>query len=313
MQVAEQVITWLLEGDPSIAYQTKRDLLGIDEADLQTTQRRIAKEGWGKAFLDQQRPDGHWGRGAYQPKWICTHYTLFDLKILAISRDNPACRKATGLLLASKKGCDGGLNYARTIPFSDICINGMILNMASYFTPESDSLGQIVDYILEHQFKDGGWNCMYYKGATHSSVHSTLGVIEGLIEYGKGSSRYRNAERRKAVSEGLEFLLRHKLYKSESTDEPFDLKLKNLSFPYRWRYDILRALEAFVMVGANHDERMADAINEIVKKRRSDGTWSLQPKHPGQTHFEMEKVGKPSRWNTLRALKVLKHFKVDSA
>ena len=109
------------------------------------------------------------------------------------------------------------------------------------------------------------------------------------------------------------FLLRHKLYKSESTDEPFDLKLKNLSFPYRWRYDILRALEAFVMVGANYDERMADAIDEIVKKRRSDGTWPLQAKHPGQTHFEMEKVGKPSRWNTLRALKVLKHFKVDSA
>jgi hypothetical protein len=311
MQKADEIASWLLEGDPSIVFQTKRDLLGVARGSLETAQRKISREGWGKAFLDRQNADGHWGRGAYQPKWICTHYTLQDLKTLAISPDNPGCRKATELLLASKTGADGGVNYARTVAYSDVCINGMLLNIASYFTPESSKLNQIVDYILERQFEDGGWNCMYYLGATHSSVHTTIGVLEGLIEYGLTRSKYRSKERANATSEGLEFLLRHRLYKSERTGEPFDPKMQKLSFPYRWKYDILRALEAFVAAKAPYDERMTDAMNELLKKRRPDCTWLLQSKHPGQTHFEMEKVGKPSRWNTLRVLRTLKHFHMD--
>ena len=311
MKKADAVAGWLLQGDPSIVFQTKRDLLGASRSELEAAQRKISREGWGKAFLDRQNADGHWGRGAYQPKWICTHYSLQDLKTLAIRPDDPGCRKATELLLASKTGADGGINYARTISYSDVCINGMLLSIASYFTPESGKLNQIVDYILDRQFEDGGWNCEYYRGAKHSSVHSTIGVIEGLIEYGLTSSRYRNKERSKAIAEGLEFFLRHRLYRSERTGEPIDLKMLKLSFPYRWRYDILRALEAFVSARAPYDERMTDAMNEVLKKRRSDGTWPLQSKHPGQTHFEMEKAGEASRWNTLRALRVQKHFRMD--
>ena len=309
MQIADEISTWLLAGDPSIAYQTKRDLLDASESAQRAAQKRISREGWGRAFLERQRPDGHWGRGAYQPKWICTHYTLMDLKTLAIGRDNPECRKATNLFLSSKPGADGGLNYARTVAFSDICINGMILNMASYFAPESNALYHLIDYILSHQFEDGGWNCMYYQGAKHSSVHSTIGVIEGLIEFRKTASRYRYAELENSISKGLEFLLRHKLYKSERTGEPFDRKMLKLSFPCRWKYDILRAIEAFVSAEAPYDDRMLDAMDVIIKKRRTDGTWPLQAKHPGQIHFEMEKVGTASRWNTLRVLRVCRHYK----
>src|SRR5512137_366035 len=117
MKFAEEIIDWLLDGDPAIAYQTMRDILESPERKQRAAQREIARRGWGKAFLERQNQDGHWGRGAYQPKWICTHYTLMDLKTLGIDRANSACRKAADLLLASRQGVDGGLNYARTVEY----------------------------------------------------------------------------------------------------------------------------------------------------------------------------------------------------
>ena len=307
----ERTITnWLLDGDPAIVYQTQRDLLHLPQAKLRRAQQAIARGGWGRALLDQQRQDGHWGRGAYQPKWISTHYTLLDLKTLGVSSENKACRKALGLLLASKTGLDGGINYAKTIPYSDVCINGMLLSMASYFLPRSASLHPIVDYLLQRQFQDGGWNCLYYKEATHSSFHSAIGVLEGLAEYQRAGDSYRQAEVRRSINAGLEFLLVHRLCRSHTTGKLVDPKMLCLSFPSRWKYDILRALELFSQVGAPYDERMSEAIDVLQKRRLPDGRWPLQMKHPGQTHFEMERVGKPSRWNTLRATRVLEHFKL---
>lgn len=311
MQIALELTEWLLAGDPSIVYQTQRDLLGYAVAKLRPVQRRIALEGWGKLFLDKQRSDGHWGRGPYQPKWICTHYTLMDLKNLGIDPENAQCRKATLQLLSIKNGKDGGINYARTVEYSDVCVNGMILNMAAYFAPEAGELAGVVDYILAHQFDDGGWNCEYYLGATHSSVHSTIGILEGLSQYKSSGLKYRREEAGRSIGEGIEFLLRHRLFKSETTGAPIDPKMMKFSYPYRWKYDVLRALELLAAEGIGYDERMADGLELVLLKRRSDGKWSLQQKHPGQIHFEMEQVGKPSRWNTLRALKVLNHFQVS--
>lgn len=310
MQIASDLTEWLLAGDLSIVYQTQRDLLGFPESKLRPVQRRIALEGWGKSFLDRQGPDGHWGRGPYQPKWICTHYTLMDLKNLGIESENAQCRKATRQLLSIKTGKDGGVNYARTVEYSDVCINGMILNMAAYFVPEAGELVGLVDYILGHQFKDGGWNCEYYLGATHSSVHSTIGILEGLSQYKSSDLKHRREEVGRSIGKGIEFLLRHRLFKSETTGTPIDPKMTKFSYPYRWKYDVLRSLELLAEDGIGYDERMADGIEHLLHKRRSDGKWLLQQKHPGQTHFEMEEVGKPSRWNTLRALKVLAHFRV---
>ncbi len=311
MQIASEITEWLLAGDPSIVYQTRRDLLGIPVAKLRSLQIRIALEGWGKSFLEKQRSDGHWGRGPYQPKWICTHYTLLDLKNLGMAPDSSQCRKAAELLLSCKRGKDGGINYARTIEYSDVCINGMILNMVAYFVADSEKLPSLIDYILNHHFKDGGWNCQYYEGATHSSVHSTIGILEGLSQYKSSGVRYKRAEVERAVGAGIEFLLRHRLFRSEKTGAPIDPKMLKISYPCRWKYDVLRALELLVEEKVRYDERMADGIEVLLQKRRSDGRWPLQQRHPGQTHFEMEEVGKPSRWNTLRALKVLGHFQIS--
>jgi hypothetical protein len=159
--------------------------------------------------------------------------------------------------------------------------------------------------------KDGGFNCYSNrKSAIHSSMHSTISVLEGILEYAKNGYGYRLEELQDAEDKSRTFLLQHKLFRSDRTGTIIDKKMLMLSYPSRWRYDILRALDYFRLSEIEYDSRMDDAVDVLLKKRRADNKWPLQARHPGQTHFEMEKTGKPSRWNTLRALRVLKYFDV---
>ena len=301
-----QLISWLLTGDVSIQYQTHRDLLGTERPDLQ---ERIATEGWGAQFLSKRQPEGHWGQRFYQPKWISSHYTLLDLRHLSPSPENKVIRQAILQVLQTHKGEDGGILCRVGGDRSDICVNGMLLNYASYFGAKEDELKSIVDFLLAEYMPDGGFNCNSNGiGAVHSSVHTTLSVLEGILEYKKSGHRYRLEELQAAGKTAREFLLQHKLFRSHRTGEIFDKKMLMLSYPSRWKYDILRALDYFQFAGIGFDPRMQDALDVLNNKRRKDGTWPVQAKHAGQTHFEMEKTGEPSRWNTLRAMRVLKHF-----
>jgi hypothetical protein len=303
------MINWLLDGDVSIQYQVHRDLLGVEKKSLKD---RIAKEGWGKAFLSRRRKDGHWGIRFYQPKWISTHYTLLDLKHFGISPSNKECRQTIEMVLKENKSPDGGLNPHTEISDSDVCINGMGLNYACYFGADENDLRSIVDFILSQQLKDGGFNCRLNRsGAVHSSLHSTISVLEGILEYKNNGYKYRIKELKSVEQASREFILQHKLFRSHRTGEIIDKKMLMLSYPSRWKFDILRALDHFQFAGVKYESRMDDAIQVLLKKRRSDGTWPLQAKHPGQVHFNMEVTGKPSRWNTLRALRVLKHFGIS--
>lgn len=305
----EKIINWLLEGDVSIQYQVHRDLLSVHREDLRN---RIASEGWGFKYLSFQKGNGHWGRKFYQPKWTSTHYTLLDLKNLGISPKNPKIRRTIIMLLEQEKGEDGGINPSGTIKNSDVCLNGMVLNYSSYFRVNETELKSIVDFLISQQMKDGGFNChSNRKGAVHSSLHTTLSVAEGIFEYLKNGYKYRISELQKAEQESREFILQHRLFKSDRTGEIINKKMLMLSYPSRWRYDILRALDYFKFAGVDYDNRIDNAIEVLLKKRRKDGKWPLQTKHPGQTHFDMEEVGKPSRWNTLRALRVLGHFRIN--
>lgn len=299
---------WLLEGDVSIQYQTRRDLLGADQKKLRD---RIAREGWGCEFLSRRRGDGHWGRSFYQPKWTSTHYTLLDLKTLGISPTVTPIRETISMLLKEEKGRDGGMNPSRTIGHSDVCINGMALNYASYFGAPQSDLRSIVDFTLSQRMQDGGFNCRLNRaGATHSSMHTTICTLEGFQEYIRNGYKYRATDVQAAEQEAREFLLQHKLFRSHRTGEVIDDKMLMLSYPPRWHYDILRALDYFQAAGVAYDARMQDALDVILKKRLDNGTWPVQARHAGQTHFHMEKAGKPSRWNTLRVLRVLNHFRV---
>ena len=194
---------------------------------------------------------------------------------------------------------------------TDVCINGMVLNYASYFAAEEELLKPIVDYLIEHQMSDGGFNCQSTRiGAKHSSLHTTLSCLEGLFEFRKNGYKYKTKEIKRIEADCIEFILQHKLYKSDKTDEIINPKFTRLPYPSRWYYDNLRCLDFFQYAKAEYDKRMDDALELLQSKRKRDGKWPLQAKHPGEIHFEMEKAGQPSRWNTLRALRVLEYFQI---
>ncbi len=303
---SNEIISWLLEGDVSIQYQVHRDLLNKDRPDLQ---KRIANKGWGKQFLECQNSDGHWGRKFYQPKWISTHYTLLDIKNLNISPTNKTCKKVVNKLLDEEKGIDGGINPHTEINYSDVCVNGMFINYACYFGAEEEKLKSVIDCLLEQHMHDGGFNCQSTRsGAKHSSLHSTISVLEGILEYKLNGYRYRLNKLLEVEEAAQEFILRHKLFLSDRTGKVINKKFLTLPFPHRWYYNILRALDYFQVAQGPYDQRMKPAIDVLLSKRNKDGTWNVQAKHSGAVHFEMEKAGRPSRWNTLRAMRVLKHF-----
>lgn len=298
-----QLIEWLLEGDVSIQYQVNRDLLGTEKPHLRD---RIATEGWGAKFLRFRKKEGHWGDRFYQPKWISTHYTILDLKNLGISPVNQEIRQSISQVIETLKGPDGGILPIGVNKRSDVCINGMFLNYASYFLMEEDTLKSIVDFLLTEHMADGGFNCeSNSRGAVHSSLHTTISVAEGILEYARNDYGYRVEELLEAAEKSREFLLQHRLFRSDRTGKIIDKKMLMLSYPSRWKYDILRALDYFQFARVKYDPRMQDALDILKGKRRKDNKWPVQAKHPGQTHFDMEKTGGPSRWNTLRALRVL--------
>ncbi len=304
------IISWLLEGDVSIQYQTCKDLLDTPKPRLQ---KRIEQEGWGKKFLSLRNPSGHWGRGFYQPKWTSTHYTLLDLKNLCISPANKEIKATVTLILQNEKANDGGVNPNRGIAVSDVCINGMVLNYACYFGVKEEHLKSVVDFILSQKMDDGGFNCRSNRqGAVHSSLHTTLSILEGVFEYERNGYTYRLKELRQAKKESQEFILMHRLFRSDKTGKVINEKFLKLCYPPRWYYDILKAMDYFQSERLKYDGRMSDALQIILDKRMATGQWKLPSKHPGATHFDMEQAGKPSRWNTLRALRVLRFYLPES-
>lgn len=303
----EQILEWLLKGDVSIQYQVYRDLLGTNRKDLQ---ERIAYEGWGKQFLSKRKPNGNWGDRFYQPKWISTHYTLLDLRNLNLSPTHKLVKESIAQVLKTSKAEDGGIQLGpSTSHHSDVCVNGMFLNYASYFNTPEKELQSIVDSLLNEIMPDGGFNCRTTRsGASHSSLHSTISVLEGLWEFQKAGFTYKKDDISTAIKSAEEFMLIHRLFLSDRTGKIIRKDFLKLAYPSRWKYDILRALDYFQKAERKWDNRMDDAVTMILKKRNKEGTWNVQAAHPGKVHFTMEKAGKPSRWNTLRAIRVLRHF-----
>jgi hypothetical protein len=302
----QEILSWLLHGDVAIQYQTWRDLLHKNKPALR---KRIESEGWGAEFLSRRSSGGHWGRGFYQPKWTSTHYTLLDLKNLGISPANKTIRETLRLVFAKEKAPDGGVLAIGAEKKSDVCVNGMLLNYASYFQVKQDLLISIVDFLLKEKMADGGFNChSNRRGAVHSSLHTTLSVLEGIHEYEKNGYDYRLPELLKARRTSEEFILMHHLFRSDKTGAVINDSFLKLNYPCRWYYDILKALDYFQSAKVSYDPRMADALEVIIEKRTPAGQWKLPSRHPGQVHFELEPAGKPSRWNTLRALRVMQWF-----
>lgn len=275
------VLDWLLAGDVSIQYQTRRDLLGEDDSGLRA---RTATDGWGARFLACRKADGSWGQRFYQPKWTSSHYTLLDLRLLEMSPDHPKVRESIAKIVREEKCRDGGVGPARTVRISDICVNGMFLDYASYFGQPESSLRSVIDFLLADHMADGGFNCERNSiGARHSSLHSTIAVLEGFNTYAVNGYSYRLAELAAVAGSAREFILRHRLFKSDRTGEIIHKDMLKFAFPPRWKYNILRALDYFRAARVPWDERMADALGMVLSKRREDGRWTLPAAHPVQT------------------------------
>ena len=305
------VTAWLLDADPSIRWQVLRDLLDAPPEQVAAERARVAKEGWGARFLDHQDPDGGWAGGALFPHgewdrsvpgqpWTATYPVLLVLRQIGIDPADPRVRGSIAKVAANTKWeHDGQAFFDGEV---EPCVNGTVVGLGAYFGRNVDG---VVARLLDDQLPDGGWNCEAENGATVSSVHSTIAVLEGLLlhERATGGSPATVAARER----GQEYLLERRLHRRRSTGEPMDPAFGLFSFPTRWHYDVLRALDHFRDAGGTPDPRLAEGIGMVRSKRRPDGTWPLENTHVGATYFAMEDGdGAPSRWNTLRALRVLR-------
>ncbi len=308
-------IDWLLDSDPAIRWQVMRDLTDAPPELVEAERGRIAREGWGARLLDLQGEDGQWAGGACFPSksiylsvknlgqpWISTLPTLQLLYDFGIDPHSDRARRTVAMV---RDGCRW--EHAGEPFFSgevEPCINGRVVALGSYFDQNVDA---IVARLLVEQLKDGGWNCEVENGSVRSSFATTINVLEGLLAYERatGGSRESIAARHR----GEEYLLERKLFRRKSTGEVVNRGYLQFSFPTRWHYDVLRALEYLRQSGDPPDHRVDEAIQILRSKKQPDGTWLLESTHPGKVHFVLEDGdGRPSRWNTLRALRVLSWY-----
>lgn len=294
----EDLREWLQEGDPSVVWQVERDLLDLPVSVWAASQQLVAEEGWGARLLAQRSPDGKWASGLYGPKWKSTTYSLLQLWRMGLPRDHPEAVASTELLLDKPVWQFGSGR--------DECVAGFGLALSSWFTVDDERREGLVSSILENQLGDGGWNCRHPRtGSTHSSFHTTINVVEGLREYALSSGR-RRAETEAAERLAMEFFGAHRLYRSHSSDHIPDERMARMPFPPRWHHDVLRGLDWFRAAKAPRDERLAEPIDVVMGHRRSDGRWPIHANYSGEVWFKMESGRSPSRWNTLRALRVLR-------
>ena len=310
------VIDWLLDSDPAIGWQAMRDLTNASPAAIAAERARVSREGLGVAILARQQPDGSWQRDE-EPLWLSTLFTFLLLRATGVDPADPAvaaaaARLETGLRWNDQGGCwelrapeTGGNTFFQGE--EEPCINGGALALGAYFGRPTESLAQ---RLVGEQLEDGGWNCEAPKSA-RSSFHTTICVLEGLLEYERaiGSASQIALQVAAARRRGEEYLLERSLFRRRSTGEPANAEFLELAFPPRYHYDVLRALDYFRSAGAAPDARMEDAVRVIESKRQADGRWLLDRAYDEALALPFdEAAGEASRWNTLRALRVLRWY-----
>jgi hypothetical protein len=292
---------WLLDSDPSIRWQIMRDLMDADPDEVAAERARVAVEGWGARLLSLQAPDGRWGGGAALPGWTSTNHTLWLLRAMGIDPADAGVRRAIALVRERARW-----EYGEDLRFFDgevePCINGTAVMIGSYF---GEDVRGIVERLLGEQMADGGWNCEQERGSTRGSFDTTIRVLEGLLEFERAAGGPPDV--RAARERGEQYLLERRMLRRLSTGELIDAKYTQLSFPPGWHYDVLRGLDYLRTAAVKPDDRVSEAIAIVEAKRDASGRWPLEIPHEGALHFPMDEgEGRPSRWNTLNALRVLK-------
>jgi hypothetical protein len=299
----DPVVTWLLDGDPAIRWQVLRDLLDAPEKEWQKERQRTSREGWVAALLARQGSDGDWPKG----RWTDSVWTLLLLVACGLPENHPAARRPLERLLGRFMPAGEDVDGAFLLKRVDLCHLGFWLGLGAHFLDGDPRLAPLGRAVLSAQFDDGGWNCHMrnYPERRHSSFHTTFNVLENLrIAESRGvlaAPAFRDAEAR-----AVEFMLAHRLYRSDRTGELVNDRFTHLTYPWHWHYTVLRGLDYLRLTRGLDDERADDAIQLLRDRRKPNGRWPLQSRIPGTLLVEMEKPGSESRWNTLRALRVLK-------
>jgi hypothetical protein len=317
MAHCDSVIDWLLDSDPSIRWQVMRDLLDAPESEWAAERAKIETEGWGAKLLSYQDQDGQWAGGAYLPRdfdprecqevgqpWTATTFSLSQLREFGLDPTSDWAKQTVELLGVNSHWEEGGQPYWEGEV--EECINGRIVADGAYFGVDVSS---IVDRLVGERLDDGGWNCERINGSVRSSFASTINVLEGLLEYERVTGG--TPKSREARKSGEAYLLERNLFRRLSTGEPADARFLCFLHPNRWHYDVLRGLDYFraaaMLSETDPDQRLGEAINHIRSMRLGPGTWPLDWSPAGRVWFEVDDgQGKPSRWVTLRAMRVLR-------
>jgi hypothetical protein len=308
------VVGWLLDSDPSIRWQSLRDLTDASADEVGAERARVATEGAGARLLALQAPDGRWAGAAWNHGWDSTMHVLSLLREMGLDPASGEAQRAVGLVRdrVTWKGC--GPEEVHDNPFFagevEPCINGQVAAAGAYF---GQDVRGIVARLLAEQLPDGGWNCDAENGSTRSSFNTTICVLEALLDYEQfvGASPEVSGARLR----GQEYLLERHLFRRKSTGEMIERDRKSntvwtrFAFPTWWHYDVLRGLDYLRRADVEPDERVAEAIDLLVSKRDGDGRWLLETQYPGRMPVDVDEgEGRPSRWNTLRALRVLNWY-----
>jgi hypothetical protein len=298
-------IKWLLDSDPAIRWQVMKDLTDESPDAIASERSRVATEGWGAQLLAAQSPGGGWGGGS---KWdLIALWSLVVLKDLGLDSASKEARRMIDRVdkhLVFKPLKNRPYLHGETEP----CINGRILDVGTYFKEPNDALA---DQLLGEQLEDGGWNCEAPK-SRRSSFHTTICVLEGLLEYERAGRK--SAAVTKARMRAEDYLLERGMFRSLRTGEVIDKRWLRFSFPMFWHYDVLRGLDYLRSAGVKPDSRVGEAIEVVMARGHQNGRWPMNLLHPEHIPLEMEtNVGGASRWNTLRALRVLRWYSNSTA
>jgi hypothetical protein len=302
-------LDWLLDADPAIRWQAMRDL--TDAPDQVAAERaRVATEGWGARLLALRREDGLWDNGTPDTEWVSL-LALLMLRDMGVDAANQEARRAIDHVSKNATWHSRGPWHGTPLFAGEVepCINGRVVAVGSYFG--QDVMG-VVERLLGEQMADGGWNCEQENGSTRGSFHSTINVLEGLLEHERATGG--SNEVTAALERGQEYLLERRMLRRLSSGELIDPAFTKFSFPTGWHYDALRGLDYLREAGVTPDARVAEAIDLVRSKRDTDGRLPLENPHESEMvnarlrdlEFGMdEREGRPSHWNTLRALRVL--------
>ena len=317
MTDSASVIDWLLDSDPSIRWQVMHDLLDVPDSEWMAERAKVETEGWGAKLLSYQDEDGQWAGGAFLPcdfdprewsergqPWTATTFSLSQFREFGLDPLSERAKRTVGLIGANSRWDEGGQPYWEGEV--EECINGRTVADGAYFGVD---VAPIVDRLVGERLDDGGWNCERINGSVRSSFASTINVLEGLLEYERATGGTPSSQA--ARKSGEEYLLERRLFRRLSTGEPADKRFLSFLHPNRWHYDVLRALDYFrssaILTGAAPDRRLGEAIGYVRSRRLRNGTWPLDASPRGRVWFELEDgQGKPSRWVTLRAMRVLR-------